>query len=291
MRLLTTKFRHKKFFGVGALIPGLASCVIGLWLLLSPAQYQATVQVQVGRDDPNVYNPYFIQTEFEFVWSAVVLSNVVEKLNLLENWDGHGVTMAAAIHQLKRRTIMRPVRNVPWVMEIRVVDKNPETAARIANAIATAYCDYRTESIRRERIRGFNIMENEYQKEAVDINVQREKLNGLKKQLTPTNQGPAEAMAELGYSSYTQAEHSLTNEEAIHREREGIIASLKSHDNSKAALVSEFGIKIVNPAVLPSTPIGPNRALGVVLLICGLTISVFGFYLLFVTESAAKTKP
>jgi uncharacterized protein involved in exopolysaccharide biosynthesis len=285
------KFRAQKLFGVAALIAGPALCASGLWLLLSPSQYQATVRVQVGRDDPNVYNPYFIQTEFEIVKSDVVLSNVVEKLNLLEDWDGRGGTMAAAIHRLKQQTTVGPVRNVHLVMEIRVIDKNPETAARIANALAEAYCNLRIESNRQQRIRGIDFMESEYQKEAADISVQTEKINGLKKQLTLTNQGSAEAIAEPGYAAYTQAEHSLTNEEAIHQKREVAIASLKSHDNSRAAVASELGVKIVNPAVPPANPIGPNRALGVVLLICGLTISFFGFYLLFTAGSPAKTKP
>jgi uncharacterized protein involved in exopolysaccharide biosynthesis len=285
------KSRHKKFFGVGALIAGLVSCVIGLWLLLSPAQYQATIQVQVGRDDPNVYNPYFIQSEFEIVRSGVVLSNVVEKLNLLKNWDGQENTMGAAIHQLKRRTTVQPARNVAWVMEIRVVDKNPETAARIANAIAGSYCDYRIEQNRLEKIRGLKIMEDEYQKEATDIKVQRERLDGLRKQLNLTNQESTESMIESGYPAYVQAKSALTNREAIHQYREAIIAGAKSADNSRAALASELGTRIVNPAAPPSTPIGPNRLLGLAWLVCGLVVSVSGCCLISTSGTKTKTIP
>ena len=72
------KFSLKKLFGFVTSLAGLAFCGIGVWLLLSPAQYQAVVQVQIGLEDPGVYDPYFIQTEFEIVRSDLVLSNVIE---------------------------------------------------------------------------------------------------------------------------------------------------------------------------------------------------------------------
>jgi uncharacterized protein involved in exopolysaccharide biosynthesis len=284
------KFGSKKVLGFVGLIIGFSLGGLGLWLLLSPLQYQAVVRVQWGRDtggyDP--YDPYFFQTALETVRSDLVLSNVVGTLNLFEDWDGQKIGVTKAIRQLKGRTTVQPARKVAYVFEICVIDKKPETAARIANAIAGVYCDYRIENIRRERARGLEILEDEYQKETTDIKVQKENFGRLKGQLGLANQGPAEAMAEPSHFAYTQAEHSLTNEEAIHHRREAIIASLKSHDNSRAALVSEFGIRIVDPAVLPSVPIGPNRWLGAALLICGLSVSISGGYLMFIGGPASK---
>lgn len=285
------KFSSKRVLGFVGLIIGLSLCGVGLRLLLSPAQYQAVVRVQFGHDDPGVPNPYFIQPVFEIVRSDVVLSNVVEKLNLLENWDGHGGTMAAAIYRLRQRTIVQPVKNVAWVMEIRVVDKNPETAAGIANAVAKAYCDNRIGNLRQEKIRGLKIMQDEYQKEATDIKVQKQNLERLKEQLDLTNQETKEATLKPGYSAYVQAEGALTNVEAIHRHRKDIIAMWESTDDNRPPLASELGIGIVHPAVLPSAPIGPNRLFGLILLVCGLGVSVLGCYLISAGGSTIKTTP
>jgi hypothetical protein len=177
------------------------------------------------------------------------------------------------INQLKRRTIARPVKNIPWVMEIGVIGQNPATAARIANAVAAAYCDFRLARIRREKISDFQFMIDEYQREAANITVQRAKLRKLKEQLNLRNQAGTAAIAE---SNYAAIYRSLTRAEAIHERRNAVIASLKSNDNSSVALAAEFGVKIVSPSAPPPAPVGPARAPDMVLLFCGLVISGFG---------------
>ena len=92
------KIHRTKTLGFALLLAGLALCTAGLWLLLSPAQYQATVQIRIEPQiisdiglsgparDSSVYDPYFIQVEFEVIQSQVVLSKVVDALNLNVEW-------------------------------------------------------------------------------------------------------------------------------------------------------------------------------------------------------------
>ncbi|HKW29541.1 MAG TPA: hypothetical protein VJT54_09405 [Verrucomicrobiae bacterium] len=285
------KFSSKRVLGFATLIIGLSLGGIGLWLLSSPVQYQAAVRVQFGRDsgayDP--YDPYFVQAEMEGVRSDTVLSNVVEKLNRFGDWGGQKVGVAKAIHLLKKGTTVQPVPNVDYVFEICVIDRKPETAARIANAIASAYCDNRVERIRQERIRGLTVIKDEYRKEEAGIKAKQEQLEQLKKELNLANPEPGEAMLGSNYPAYFQAKRELTNEEATQQHRKEIIAMLKSTDNSGPAVASEFGIRIVDPAVVTSVPIGPNRWLGLVMLFCGLGVSVPGFYLILAGSTTTKT--
>ena len=261
---------------------------VGLWILLRPTEYQAMVRIKL---EPNIntsgseesYDPYFIQTEFETIQSEAVLGKVIESLNLNVEWGkkyagGRTLEINETIRLLKQRLNFYPVSNAKFI-DIAVTDENPVEAAKIANAIAIAYRNLRIERNRELLSNGIKIMTDEFQKEATDIETKQEHLEQLRKQLNLTNPEPAESTLASNYPSYFQAKQRLFNEEAIHKQRQAIIDSEKSSvQNEKTP------VEIVNPAIPPSSPIGPNRLLGMVLLLCGLTAFVLGLYLI----SAAK---
>jgi uncharacterized protein involved in exopolysaccharide biosynthesis len=261
---------------------------VGLWILLRPSEYQATVRIQI---EPNIntsgseesYDPYFIQTEFEMIQSEAVLGKVIESLNLNVEWGkkyagGRTLETNETVGLLKRRLNFYPVFNTKFI-DIGVTDENPIEAAKIANAIAETYRELRFERNRELVSNGIKIMKDEFQKEAADIETKQEGLEQLRKQLNLTNPEPAESTLASNYPSYFQAKQDLSNEEAIHKQRQAIIDSEKSPVQNKKNLV-----EIVNPAIPPSSPIVPNRLLGMVLLFCGLVGFVLRFYLI----SAAK---
>ena len=79
-------------------------------VLLSPAEYRATTRISVGIDNPESYDPYFIQTELEIIQSEDVLGKVVEILNLNSEWGrkyawGKTLTTSETVWLLKRRLI------------------------------------------------------------------------------------------------------------------------------------------------------------------------------------------
>src|SRR3954470_19314265 len=62
-----------------------------------PESYSSTARIKVERDQSDIatlagqqslgmYDPYFIQTEFEVIQSEVVLGKVIESLKLNEDW-------------------------------------------------------------------------------------------------------------------------------------------------------------------------------------------------------------
>jgi polysaccharide biosynthesis transport protein len=169
-----------KTLGFTLLLAGLALCGTGLGLLLSPAQYQATTKIKLETDGPDVngqvsYDAYFIQTELEIIQSPLVLSNVVESLNLNVVWgkkygNGNPFKTVKSIKRLHSRIKLEPVRNT-ILLEISFSDHDPNEAAGIANAIAKAYSDYRMERWRQLTIGGIKMLEEKYQKEKEQIQV------------------------------------------------------------------------------------------------------------------------
>ena len=112
------------------------------------------------------YDPYFIQTEFEVIQSQPVLNKVIEKLNLNETWASKRgtagkLTTKETLQLLKKSLNLRPVRSTSLV-DIGVKSDNPDEAARIANAIAETYRDYRLEQRRELTLGGIKILKEQF---------------------------------------------------------------------------------------------------------------------------------
>ena len=124
-----------------------------------PESYASSARIRIEPDKSDtsgvtnhggtsLYAPYFIPTEVEVIQSEVVLGKVVEELNLRVDWgkkynEGNGpLKTAECLGLLKARMELRPVRGTSLI-EIRVFSDRPEDAAKLANAIANAYRDYR----------------------------------------------------------------------------------------------------------------------------------------------------
>jgi uncharacterized protein involved in exopolysaccharide biosynthesis len=293
-----------KILGFALLLAGLALCGAGLWLLLSPAQYQATVRIKsefdgIGINGPvNVYDPYFIQTEFQIIQSSYVLSNVVQSLNLNVEWgkkygDGNPLETVKTIKLLQRRMNLEPVRN-SIAIKISFISEDPDEAARIANAIANAYRDYRLKLHQQLATNGIEVLEQSYQKEDEQIRVlqsnvdlPREKFKIQNDTSPPPNQsqtfnstslssygnGSTNALAE---QPYWEAKRDLESKNEFHKLLAAKIAAAK--------LVLQYPktsmVEIVDVAQPPKFSASPNRWLGVALLAIGLFPTIGGFLLL-----------
>jgi len=125
-----------------------------------PVAYSSKARIKVERDQSDIssmaspqgasgmYDPYFIQTEFEVIQSEAVLGGVVKDLNLTQGFKkyrgGNALTTNEAIDELKRRLDLRTVRNTSLI-EITYFSEDKKEAKDIANAIAEAYQRYRLE--------------------------------------------------------------------------------------------------------------------------------------------------
>jgi uncharacterized protein involved in exopolysaccharide biosynthesis len=273
--------------GCCALIIGLALCVAGLWSLLSPARYQAVVKIIIKSEIPSgddiyqPYDPYFIQTEFKVMVSDIVLSNVIRSLNLDVEWgkqDSNRERLNTSVVEKKLRSMItidalpNPRLVDAWQVEIRVTGKDPDEAARIANAIADTYRHYRIDQHKQQLAGGIKMLEGDYQAEAVKIQAMQAQLEELGKQFDATNSDPSLKLTNDLF--YIQSKRHLISAEDLHKLLEAKLQEEKA-DKALSALA-----EITEPALPPKVPIRPNRLLGAVLLVCGIGLSVLGAHLL-----------
>ncbi|HTY88036.1 MAG TPA: von Willebrand factor type A domain-containing protein [Candidatus Acidoferrum sp.] len=131
-----------------------------------------------------VYDPHFIQTEFEVIQSDAVLGKAVEALKLDEAWAKNGgekLNKEDAIRQLKRRLDLKPV---PYskLVEIGARSDKPEEAAKLANAVAEAYKDYRVETRRQLALTGISTLEAQLNQQQEEVRVAQAEVDRLAKE-------------------------------------------------------------------------------------------------------------
>jgi uncharacterized protein involved in exopolysaccharide biosynthesis len=287
------EIRRATILGFALLMAGLALSGVGLWLLLSPAQYQATAVIKVEPDvndingisgparDSSGYDPYFIQTTFEIIQSEVVLGKVVKAMNLNVEWGekysgGATFTTNESFAILKRHLQIASVRNTRLI-GISFASDDPDEAFKVANAIAKAYQDYRVELRNQETQKGIQVLTEEFQKEEPNIEAKQKNLDELRKQLNVPNPEPVDELLKTNYLSYFQDKLKLQNMIDFHKLLQAKIASEKL---DLATSKSRPPVVIVDAAQPPQSPAGPNRFLGAVLLAIGLFPTVGGFLII-----------
>lgn len=280
MQILRTRI-----IGFTLLLGGLALCGTGLWLLLSPAQFQATAKIELEPDGPDAngqvsYDPYFIQTEFEIIQSPLVLSNVVESLNLDVVWgikygDGNPFETAKSIRLLQSRIILEPVLNTT-LLKISFSDHDPNEAAGIANAIAKAYFDFRMERWKQLTRAGIQVLAEQNQTEEQNIKTNQENLGQLARHLNLPDPEPTEELLKSNYPSYFLAKQNLQKLVDLHKKAAARIEAWRL----KIQIPNTSLVKIVDAAKPPGFPAGPNRWLGATLLAIGLFLTVGGLLML-----------
>src|SRR5690348_11882876 len=90
-----------------------------------PESYSSATRIRIERDQSDItpllsgqqvsgfYDPYFIQTEFEVIQSQVILSRVIDSLDLNKVWGkkyGQVLKTDETMELLKRQMDLRPVR-------------------------------------------------------------------------------------------------------------------------------------------------------------------------------------
>jgi uncharacterized protein involved in exopolysaccharide biosynthesis len=287
-----------KILGFTLLLGGLALCTTGLWLLVSPAQYQATVRIKLEPDGSDIgslprdifgYDAYFIQTEFEIIQSEIVLSNVISVLNLNEKWGekykaGNPFKIDETIRFLKQRMGINLVRNTKLI-EISFRSEDPNEAARIANEIAEAYGDYRLKSRQTQIANGIQVLTQSYQEVDGEIRLLQSNVDLLREKFKiPTNDLPAQnqkieaqEIHELQPEQpYWEAKRKLDDMIEFHK----VVAARIEAEKLDIQIPKTSMVQIVDVAQPPKFPVSPNRWLGSALLVIGLFPTLGGFLFL-----------
>jgi len=187
-----------------------------------PESYSSMARIKVERDqsdisfttDPRVgmqYDPYFIQNEFETIKSERVLTNVVANLNLNEDWGkkyngGQPLKTHESVARLKSMMDLQPVRNTSF-LDIKVYSEKPEEAAGLANAVATAYREYRLETRQQLSRGGIKALEARWNEQEQKVHAAQTNVDRLREEYnisdvmassdTPTVMMSAETLRKL----------------------------------------------------------------------------------------------
>jgi capsular exopolysaccharide synthesis family protein len=175
---------------------------------LLPESYASTARIKIEPDVGDIrgfdtslaaagqvgYDPYFIQTEFEVIQGYVVLGKAIERLNLNAEWGkkyfgGETLKTSETMEFLKSRMRLSPVRNTKLI-EITVYSEDKNDAARIANAIADTYRDYRLDLRRQQTLGGIEVLEKNFQAEEQQIQAVQTNVDNLRKELGINDNDP-----------------------------------------------------------------------------------------------------
>ena len=164
-----------------------------------PEQFASTATLKIERDKSDIdelsgnsgrfnsFDPYFIQTEFEVIQSETILSNVVDRLDLNNEWgkkynDGQKFKTHETMAILKGRLDLRPRRNTTLI-DIRVFSENPNDAVKLANEIAETYKQWRLDRGYRLTSAGVEALKKQLDLEDEKIGKAKEELDTLRNKL------------------------------------------------------------------------------------------------------------
>lgn len=219
-----------------------------------PESFASTTRIRVDRDvtdirgfvDPMAnsgYDPYFIQTEFEVMQSELILSNVVQSLNLQVEWGkkyqgGERLKTQEAMGILKSRMDLRPVRNTSLI-EIRVFSESGDEASRIANAIAETYRDYRLSQSRELAMGGIRVLEERFEEQEKKVQQAQKEVDRLRGELGVSDAdavgtGPSPL---LEAETLRRLEGMRIEKEAMYVQEEKLIQQLKATPAADLKLV------------------------------------------------------
>jgi capsular exopolysaccharide synthesis family protein len=163
-----------------------------------PESFSSTARIKIERDSSDIegltkpnyvgmYDPYFIQTEFEVIQSELILSEVVRQLDLINVWGrkyagGEKLKMPEAIMMLKMRMDLRPVRNTSLIT-ITVYSEDPNEAAKLANTIAQAYHDHRLAKGKKLMTGGIDALKMQFDEQEQKVRQAQKEVDRLREEL------------------------------------------------------------------------------------------------------------
>jgi polysaccharide biosynthesis transport protein len=155
--------------------------------------YSSTAEIEIQPDitsptpvEYTPYDPYFMETELDTIKGDVVLSRVVDELNLAAEWgkkynqDGTPLKASVAMDYLRRNLSLDSGRNTKLI-DINVDNEDKDLAARLANTVADDYRDYRLEVHSNQMASGISKLHVKFQEEEEEIQQMQTTVDQLRK--------------------------------------------------------------------------------------------------------------
>lgn len=164
-----------------------------------PESYASTARIAVEKDAPDIaslgsaersvpmWDPYWIQNQFEKIQSKLILYQVITNLHLTQIWAARfkeeGDLPTEVTYQLLKRQLgISQVRNTSLI-DIKVYSEQKEEAAALANEIARVYKESRVNRWKEISDRGIAKLEEEYNKVDAEYTNKQNQVDALKDKL------------------------------------------------------------------------------------------------------------
>lgn len=183
-------------FAIALLVLGSIFLSFGLYLCFKPELYRATCQIQADREifsplgeTNGSHDPYFIQTEFEVIQSEIILNQVIKALNLDAEWAhklGHSEKMTTSqCRMLVRRQMELSAIPNTSLIGISICNEEKLEAAKMANAIAEAFRDFRLTQHKEQNLATIKAQETQLKEVKEKIKSVEESLAQITKEPEP----------------------------------------------------------------------------------------------------------
>ncbi len=227
-----------------------------------PESFKSTVRIEVGKDNPDIapllfgaqnqtaFDPYFIQTEFEKIKSKSVLNDVINELNLQEEWSkrygAEGKLKTSEIFQILAKQIdVRQSRNTSLI-EISVYDENRNKAAEIANKIAEVYTRVRLHARLKASSNAIEVLKGKSLQQEIEVSAAQANVDKLRRDL-----GGISDIGPEGYTSTLEPE----TVRLIERERISLESQAARYQTLYNELKSKTSLQLAQaiPTAIPDT--------------------------------------
>jgi uncharacterized protein involved in exopolysaccharide biosynthesis len=186
-------------------------------------------------------DPFFLKTQEAIIRSQKVLSSVVERLKLQDQWghSGQRLPLEDTLRVLRRQLAVRRYRDTSLI-EIAVSGKDPKLAADIANTIADVFERDRLEVKREQMQKGINKLREEMVQQQERLKTAQEKVEQVRKVLNVPAFDVAQLTDLIGQlkQQIDMAKDELTSREARWRQLQDLVTPQRLRD-AVATVVTE----------------------------------------------------
>ncbi len=229
----------------------ITSVIATVVTFLLPASYSSMAVIKIENDSASdvqnignasmvaPYDPYFIQTEFKIMQSQQVLGRVITKLDLNNVWgkeynNNVPFTTDETMLLLKQRMDLSPERNTKLI-DITVYSGDRNEAAKLANAIADAYREYRFSLHTELATNGIGVLEQSFEADQDKIRVAQSNVDFLRSNLKivdsdPNATGPSPTLSQADVQKYND---NMLEDKELYTKHEKQLTGLEGYDKEK----------------------------------------------------------
>lgn len=215
-----------------------------VYTLMLPNIFAASARIRVSEDAPSispfapqgsaaaVYNPYFLKTQFEVLTSKPLLYEVINRLNLQQEWGSDGETLPrdVALKIMQNSVDVFQQRDTSLIV-INVKRDNPEEAADIANILAEVYRDSRLDLASKEARGAIDQIQIAVKEQAQRVVEAEQKVQEIREQFGLAVIG-GEGSVDVSEMQMQQLESDRMAAQQAMMEKEGILGILENLEDA-----------------------------------------------------------